>query len=194
MKKRLISLIVIGTLSLSLMVACTKNNDTSNNTPSNTSSQTQEDNESPNSDKENNDESTNNSTVEDGSDTSIKNEDAIKIAFSEALTELYNTDYSVAENKSEAKSYARSKFSEEGFEEFLKNLNDYDSEFESSDLLITKIKEIQNDNTTYVKAYEVTYNVTITSGKPTAYSDLIGMVVEDKDGNILINSFNQRNF
>lgn len=191
MKKRLISLIVICTLSLSLMVACTENNDTSNNTPSNTNSQIQGDNTSTESDNENNSEPTDNSTVD---DASIKNEDAIKTAFSDALTELYNTDYSVAENKSKAKEYARSKFSEEGYEEFLKNLNDYDSEFKSSDLLITKIKEIQNDNTTYVKAYEVTYNVTITSGKPTAYSDLTGMVVEDKDGKIFIYSFNQRNF
>lgn len=187
MKKRLISLIVIGTLSLSLMIACSENNDTSTNTPPSTTSENQDNNKS---DKE----TTDNSTEEDVVDTSIKNEDTIKTAFSEALTELYNTDYSVAENKSEAKEYARSKFSEEGYEEFLKNLNDYDSEFKSSDLLITKIKEIQNDNTTYVKAYEVTYNVTITSGKPTAYSDLIGMVVEDKDGKIFIYSFNQRNF
>lgn len=191
MKKRLLSLIVISTLSLSLMVGCTGTNDAAKDTPETNVSESQTD---TNNDTESEPTTENPSDSDTVESEDISNEDSIKETFTEVLTKLYNTDYSVEENKSEAKEYARSTFSEEGFEEFLKNLNDYDSEFSSSDLLITKVTEIKNDNSSYVKAYEVRYNVTITAGKPSSYTDLIGVVWEDKDGKLFINSINQSNF
>lgn len=191
MKKRLLSLIVISTLSLSLMVGCASTNDAAKDTPETNVSESQTD---TNNDTESEPTTENPSDSDTVESEDISNEESIKETFTEVLTKLYNTDYSVEENKSEAKEYARSTFSEEGFEEFLKNLNDYDSEFSSSDLLITKVTEIKNDNSSYVKAYEVRYNVTITAGKPSSYTDLIGVVWEDKDGKLFINSINQSNF
>lgn len=191
MKKRLLSLIVISALSLSLMVGCTSTNDAAKDTPETNVSESQTDTDAGKEAEPTTENASDSDTV--GSED-ISNEDSIKETFTEVLTKLYNTDYSVEENKAEAKEYARSTFSEEGFEEFLKNLNDYDSEFSSSDLLITKVTEIKNDNSSYVKAYEVRYNVTITAGKPSSYTDLIGVVWEDKDGKLFINSINQSNF
>lgn len=178
MKKILMSLIIISTLSTSLLIGCSSNKDTVEDTPSNNISENQ----------------TNTESNETPQSTNSSKEDSVKEIFSEVLTKLYNTDYSIDENKSASKEYARSTFSEEGFEEFLKNLNDYDSEFKSSDLLITKVTEVKNDNSSYSKAYEVRYNVTITAGKPSVYNDLIGVVWEDKDGKLFINSINQSNF
>lgn len=63
-----------------------------------------------------------------------------------------------------------------------------------SDILITKITEIRSNDASYVKSYEVRYNVTITEGKPSKYSDLKGIVVEDINGNLFIDSINQNNF
>lgn len=191
MKKRLLSLIVISTLSLSLMVGCTGTNDAAKDTTETNVSESQTDTDADKEAEPTTENSSDSDTVE---SEDISNEDSIKETFTEVLTKLYNTDYSVEENKAEAKEYARSTFSEEGFEEFLKNLNDYDSEFSSSDLLITKVTEIKNDNSSYVKAYEVRYNVTITAGKPSSYTDLIGVVWEDKDGKLFINAINQSNF
>lgn len=193
MKKRLISLIIISTLSLSLMVGCGETKDTGKDTPETNNSETQKesDTETESKPEANSEESSDSATTESMATTT---EDSIKEIFSEVLTKLYNTDYSVEEKKAEAKEYARSTFSEEGFEEFLKNLNDYNSEFSSSDLLITKVTEIKNDNSSYVKAYEIRYNVTITAGKPSIYNDLIGVVWEDKEGKLFVNSINQQNF
>lgn len=190
MKKRLISLIIISTLSLSLLVGCGEKKESVND---NNSSTNVEDTKTSNDDKSKEDTTTEN---EDNtkSDEDITNESGIKEAFTDTLNELYNIDYSVKENKDLAKELARSKFSEEGFEEFIKKINDYSSEFKASDILITKVTEVKNDNTSYAKAYEIRYNVTITEGKPSNYSDLIGIVVEDRSGNFFINSINQNNF
>ncbi|MBU3107733.1 hypothetical protein [Clostridium gasigenes] len=120
--------------------------------------------------------------------------DPVKDLFTSAINNLYNTDYSTRENKDLSKEFVRKNFSEKGAENITKNINEYNSSFSSSDLLISNVKEIQSENGNYRKAYEVIYNVVITSGKPSSYSDLIGIVVEDNNGNLFIDSLSQNNF
>lgn len=193
MKKRLLSLIVIATLSLSALVGCSETKDTPNdtNTP-NISEITDTD----SSDKDNT------KPVEDtdsDSDTNtdsniVNTETKIKDFFTSAIQELYNTDYSSQENKDLSKEFINKNFTENGAKNLVSNLNEYDSSFEASDLLITNLKEIKSDNTKYVKSYEVRYNVVITSGKPSSYADLTGIIVEDASGNLFIDSLNENNF
>lgn len=119
MKKRLISLIVISTLSLSLLVGCMDNKESANDTPPNINVEDTTD---------SNNETKENDTPEDRNTEDTKNEDTdntdtianndgvtsaslIEESFTNALNELYNSDYSHKENKDLAKEYVRSKFS-----------------------------------------------------------------------------------
>lgn len=203
MKKRLIALIIISTLSLSLMVGCGESTDSGKDTTGtntseinnsdNNNSKTQTDSDTEvETTPEDNSENTSDSDATES--INVSSEDYVKEKFTEVLTKLYNVDYSIPENKEASKEYARNSFSEEGYEEFLKNLNDYNSEITSSDLLITKVTEVKIDNSSYSKAYEIRYNVNIVDGKPSIYTDLIGVVWEDKSGNLFVNSINDKNF
>jgi len=203
MKKKFIS-IIIATLSVSLLVGCSEPNDTSNysNNTSNSQSNT---NNSSDKDKTDNDassdsltsnteDSTSNTEDSTSNTDAIKNEDKIKDLLTSAINELYNTDYSIQENKDLSKEFINKNFSENGSKNLIKTINEYDSSFKSSDLLITNVKEIKSNSDNYVKSYEVRYNVTITSGKPSSYSDLIAAFVEDNNGNLFIDSLNENNF
>ena len=181
MKKRFLSIIIISTLSISLLVGCNKSTDISNNTDSTINF-------------ENEKNTFTDSSTEDSNGDVMKNEDKIQDLFTSAIDTLYNTDYSLEENKSSSIEFINNKFTKEGSENIIKNINSYNSTFNSSDLVITNIKEIKPINNDYLKAYEVSYNVTITSGKPSAYSDLVGVVVEDKNSNLFIHSLNENNF
>ncbi|MBB6624186.1 hypothetical protein H7E67_12165 [Clostridium gasigenes] len=209
MKKRLILLIIITTVSLSVVVGCSKAKDTSEDTTTNSETQEKDDSakETPTETAEvveptepTETPTTPTEVVEPVEPSATTDEaiattkDPVKDLFTSAINKLYNTDYSTQKNKDLAKEFAQKNFSEKGAENITKNINEYNSSFTSSELLITNVKEIQSENANYPKAYEIIYNVVITSGKPSSYSDLIGIVLEDSNGKLFIDSLSENNF
>ena len=195
MKKRLLSLIVIATLSISALVGCSETKDTPEDTNTPNVSEITDTNSS---DKDNT-KPVEDTNIDSDSDTNtdsniVNTEDKIKDFFTSAIQELYNTDYSSQENKDLSKEFINKNFTENGAKNLMSNLSEYDSSFEASDLLITNVTESKPDNTNYVKSYKIRYNVVITSGKPSSYADLTGIIVEDASGNLFIDSLNENNF
>ena len=56
------------------------------------------------------------------------------------------------------------------------------------------VKNIENNDDRYESMYEIRYNVSLTIGKPSIYSDVIAKVVVDKNGKIFIESINDFEF
>lgn len=192
MNKRFISMIIVSALSISILAGCgnNKTNDENVTTPP-----SQEENittEDSNADEED----TSADTITDESnETENIDEDITKKVenkFTEAIDYLYNRDYSDSQSLEDAKEYITNNFTEDSIEEMISVVENYGMEVSYSDLLITGVKEIENS--TYKKAFDIRYNISVFIGKGSIYSDIIGTVVEDNDGNILIQSINEGNF
>lgn len=192
MNKRFISMIIVSVLSISILAGCgnNKTNDENVTTPP-----SQEENittEDSNADEED----TSADTITDESnETENIDEDITKKVenkFTEAIDYLYNRDYSDSQSLEDAKEYITNNFTEDSIEEMISVVENYGIEVSYSDLLITGVKEIENS--TYKKAFDIRYNISVFIGKGSIYSDIIGTVVEDNDGNILIQSINEGNF
>lgn len=192
MNKRFISMIIVSALSISMLAGCgnNKTNDENVTTPP-----SQEENITTD-DSDVDEEDTSADTVTDESnETENIDEDITKKVenkFTEAIDYLYNRDYSDSQSLEDAKEYITNNFTEDSIEEMISVVENYGMEVSYSDLLITGIKEIENS--TYKKAFDIRYNISVFIGKGSIYSDIIGTVVEDNDGNILIQSINEGNF
>lgn len=193
MKKRVLSLILISALSVSIFVGC--GNDKSNNNSQN-SNQQEEQQQPENNDKEdtndkessaeNNDKDVN--IVEEVTDKKIEDK------FTEVMEFLYNRDYSNEEKATEAENYIKENFTPEGAENMINKIISYGEKVSYSDLLITLVKNIENNDDRYESMYEIRYNVSVTLGKPSIYSDVIAKVVVDKEGKIFIETINDFEF
>lgn len=180
MKKRLLSLIIVGALSIVMLYGCGDKEKTEDITPSQTQSE--------------NDTAKDNSN-DDANTTDEDVEDKAEEKFTEAISTIYNTDYSSSDNVKVVNDYINANFTEETKEDMLNTVKDYSSKISSSDFVITLTKEVDNiDDTKYASTYEIRYNVTITNEKPFVYPDIIATVVIDKSGNVLINKINEGNF
>lgn len=193
MKKRLLSLIIAGTLSTVMLYGCGDKDKVQDSTPS--QSQSQNDSE-----PDTSNEDVNATSIEgEGNDgeTTVSEDIEAKLIekFTEAISTIYNTDYSSADKIKDVNDYIESNFTSESKEDMLNTVENYSSEIFSSDLVITLVKEVANiDDSKYDGTYEIRYNVTITEEKPFVYPDIIGKVVIDKSGNVLINTINEGNF
>ena len=123
----------------------------------------------------------------------LRNE-KIEAKFTEIMDFLYNRDYSNEEKSIEAENYIKENFTPEGAKNMINKIISYGEKVSYSDLLITLVKNIENNDDRYESMYEIRYNVSITIGKPSIYSDVIAKVVVDKDGKILIESINDFEF
>lgn len=192
MNKRFISMIIVSALSISILAGCgnNKTNDENVTTPP-----SQEENITTD-DSNTDEEGTSADTITDESnETENIDEDITKKVenkFTEAIDYLYNRDYSDSQSLEDAKEYITNNFTEDSIEEMISVVENYGMEVSYSDLLITGVKEIENS--TYKKAFDIRYNISVFIGKGSIYSDIIGTVVEDNDGNILIQSINEGNF
>lgn len=195
MKKRLLSLVIASMLSIVMLYGCGDKDNSQNNTPSPSQSQSQND-----SNKDTSNEEVNVNSIEgegtNGETTVNENiETKIKDKFTEAIATIYNTDYNSVDKVKEVTDYIESNFTKESKEDMLNVIQNYSSKISSSDLVITLVKEVENiDDSKYDGTYEIRYSVTITEEKPFVYTDIIGKVVIDKSGNVLINSINEGNF
>lgn len=195
MKKRLLSLVIASMLSIVMLYGCGDKDNSQNNTPSPSQSQSQND-----SNKDTSNEEVNVNSIEgegtNGETTVNENiETKIKDKFTEAIATIYNTDYNSVDKVKEVTDYIESNFTKESKEDMLNVIQNYSSKISSSDLVITLVKEVENiDASKYDGTYEIRYSVTITEEKPFVYTDIIGKVVIDKSGNVLINSINEGNF
>lgn len=195
MKKRLLSLVIASTLSIVMLYGCGDKDNVKNNTPSPSQSQSQNDSEKDTSNEEVNVDSTEGEGNNGEATVSENIETKIKDKFTEAIATIYNTDYNSVDKVKEVTDYIESNFTEENKEDMLNTIKNYSSEISSSDLVITLVKKVDNiDASKYDDTYEIRYSVTITEEKPFVYPDIIGTVVIDKSGNLLINSINEGNF
>lgn len=195
MKKRLLSLVIASTLSIVMLYGCGDKDNVQNNTPSPSQSQSENNSEKNTSNEEVNVNSTEGEGNNGEATISENIETKIKDKFTEAISTIYNTDYNSVDKVKEVTDYIENNFTEESKEDMLNTVNNYSSEISSSDLVITLVKEVDNiDASKYDGTYEIRYNVTITEEKPFVYPDIIGKVVVDKSGNVLINNINEGNF
>ena len=193
MKRRVLSLILISALSLSLFVGC--GDDKANNNSQNSNQQEAQQQPENNNQKDNNKENTSNENNDKESSTveEVTNE-KIEAKFTEVMDFLYNIDYSNEEKSMEAENYIKENFTPEGAKNMISKIISYGEKVSYSDLLITLVKNIENNEDRYESMYEIRYNVSITIGKPSIYSDVIAKVVVDKDGKIFIESINDFEF
>ena len=193
MKRRVLSLILISALSLSLFVGC--GDDKANNNSQNSNQQEAQQQPENNNQKDNNKENTSNENNDKESSTveEVTNE-KIEAKFTEVMDFLYNIDYSNEEKSMEAENYIKENFTPEGAKNMISKIISYGEKVSYSDLLITLVKNIENNDDRYESMYEIRYNVYITIGKPSIYSDVIAKVVVDKDGKIFIESINDFEF
>ncbi len=195
MKKRLLSLVIASTLSIVMLYGCGDKDNVQNNTPSPSQSQSENNNGKDTSNEEVNVNSTEGEGNNGEATISENIETKIKDKFTEAISTIYNTDYNSIDKVKKVTDYIENNFTEESKEDMLNTVNNYSSEISSSDLVITLVKEVDNiDASKYDGTYEIRYSVTITEEKPFVYPDIIGKVVVDKSGNVLINNINEGNF
>jgi len=186
MKKKLLSLIIVGALSIGMLYGCGDKTTVKDNTPSQDQSQSDADKDIPDEDDNSDD-----------SDDSLNQnlEERITEKFTEAISTIYNTDFSSEDDVKTVTDYINNNFTEESKEDMISIIKNYSSKISSSDLVITLVKSVDNiDDSKYTATYDVRYNVIITEEKPSHYSELMGKVVIDKSDNILINAINEGNF
>lgn len=195
MKKRILSIILISTLSLALFVGCGSANDNYNTNANVQSTNKQEEQQ-----KEDN-KNENESPVESEDENTVANtiieevtDEKVEAKFIEAMNYLYNNDYSNEEKSIDAENYIKENFTPEGAENMINKIISYGDTVYSSDLLVTLVKNVENNDDRYESMYEIRYNISIAIGKPSIYSDVIAKVVVDKDGKILIVSINDFEF
>lgn len=182
MKKIILSILLVSTLSLSLFIGCSdKKSENNLSTPSF--------NQEESSDKNETTEDTSNNSSEE-----ISMEEKVQAKFTEAMNYLYNMDYTNHDKLVEAEEYINKNFTLEGAKDMLNKVTAYNADVSSSDFLITLTKEIENNDERYASMYEIRYNITVAIGKPSIYSDILAVLVADRDGNVFIESINEFNF
>ena len=194
MRRKSLALLLSSLLTLSLFVGCgnkdindTSNNNTDINTPvveDNNDDATNTDNDI---DSDNADE---NGNVQESKDI----EEAVENKLEEAINKLYNSDYTNKSDMEAAIEYINNNFTTYGASSEINQIESYNNEISYSDFLITLVKEVDNINSEYKNTYEVRYNITIASGKPSVYTDIIAVLVIDNNDNVLIDSINEGNF
>lgn len=195
MKKRVLSLILISALSLSLFVGCGK--DDSNNNSQNSTQQEEVQQSEVNNQKDNKDDASASKDNDKAAESTIVEEvtdEKIESKFTEVMEYLYNRDYSNEEESMEAENYIKENFTPEGAKNMISKIISYGEKVSYSDLLVTLVKNIENNDDRYESMYEIRYNVSLTIGKPSIYSDVIAKVVVDKNGKIFIESINDFEF
>ena len=195
MKKRVLSLILISALSLSLFVGCGK--DDSNNNSQNSTQQEEVQQSEVNNQKDNKDDASASKDNDKAAESTIVEEvtdEKIESKFTEVMEYLYNRDYSNEEESMEAENYIKENFTPEGAKNMISKIISYGEKVSYSDLLVTLVKNIENNDDRYESMYEIRYNVSLTIGKPSIYSDVITKVVVDKNGKIFIESINDFEF
>ena len=195
MKKKVLSILLVSVLSLSLFVGCTNTTDVNNSGTSN-----QEQQESVNNNEEfsaeNKEDEPSFENKEEESNTVVEEvtEDQIESKFTEVLEFLYNRDYSNEEQAIEAENYIKDNFTPEGAENMINTIITYCENVSYSDLLITLVKNVENNDDRYKSMYEIRYNISVAIGKPSIYSDVIAKVVVDRNNTIFIESINDFQF
>lgn len=193
MRRKTLSLLICSLLSLTLLAGCSKTTDNNNNSETNESNNSISENVNNNDSESNIEDSV--ESEDNNEDESIENIDAlIDVTITTAISTLYNTDYSNSENLKNSIEFIKKHFTANGQSHAIKQIESYDGEISTSDLLITLIQEVKNNNSQYKATYNIRYNLTLIEGKPSAYSDIIATVVLDNNNNILIESLNEDNF
>ena len=193
MRRKTLSLLICSLLSLTLLAGCSKTTDNNNNSETNESNNSISENVNNNDSESNIEDSV--ESEDNNEDESIENIDAlIDVTITTAISTLYNTDYSNSENLKNSIEFIKKHFTANGQSHAIKQIESYDGEISTSDLLITLIQEVKNNNSQYKATYKIRYNLTLIEGKPSAYSDIIATVVLDNNNNILIESLNEDNF
>lgn len=195
MKKRVLSLILISALSLSLFVGCGE--EKSNNNSQNSTQQEEVQQSEVNNQKDNKDDASASKDNDKAAESTIVGEvtdEKIESKFTEVMEYLYNRDYSNEEESMEAENYIKENFTPEGAKNMISKIISYGEKVSYSDLLVTLVKNIENNDDRYESMYEIRYNVSLTIGKPSIYSDVIAKVVVDKNGKIFIESINDFEF
>ena len=195
MKKRVLSLILISALSLSLFVGCGE--EKSNNNSQNSTQQEEVQQSEVNNQKDNKDDASASKDNDKAAESTIVEEvtdEKIESKFTEVMEYLYNRDYSNEEESMEAENYIKENFTPEGAKNMISKIISYGEKVSYSDLLVTLVKNIENNDDRYESMYEIRYNVSLTIGKPSIYSDVIDKVVVDKNGKIFIESINDFEF
>lgn len=217
MRKKLLSLMLVGALSISMLYGCSDTDKIESTTPSQNQSQddskTDTSKENANEDVNDNKDETSsedtptsgntdpnaeingdeNNNINDGSkeDINVK----VKDKFTEAISTIYNSDFTSDNSIKTVTDYINDNFADESKEDMLNTIKSYTTKISSSDLVITLVREVETiDASKYDATFDVRYNVTITEDKPFVYSDLIGKVVIDKSGKVLIKQINEGNF
>lgn len=196
MKKKVLSILLVSILSLSLFVGCGNNNDNTNTQNPNQQEEQQMQEQQPE-DNENDEETSVESDDKDTeSDVVIAEvtDEQIESKFTEVMEYLYNRDYSNEENSLEAENYIKEHFTPEGSKDMINKIISYGDKVSYSDLLITLVKNVENNDDRYKSMYEIRYNISIAIGKPSIYSDVIAKVVVDENNKILIESINDFQF
>ena len=193
MRRKTLSLLICSLLSLTLLAGCSKTTDNNNNSETNESNNSISENVNNNDSESNIEDSV--ESEDNNEDESIENIDAlIDVTITTAISTLYNTDYSNSENLKNSIEFIKKHFTANGQSHAIKQIESYDGEISTSDLLISLIQEVKNNNSQYKATYNIRYNLTLIEGKPSAYSDIIATVVLDNNNNILIESLNEDNF
>lgn len=194
MKKKVLSILLVSVLSISLFAGCTNTTDTNNSGTSNQEQQESNNNEESSAENKEDEPSFENKEEESNTVVEEVTEDQIESKFTEVLEFLYNRDYSNEEQAIEAENYIKGNFTPEGAENMINTIISYGENVSYSDLLITLVKNVENNDDRYKSMYEIRYNISIAIGKPSIYSDVIAKVVVDKNNTILIESINDFQF
>ena len=202
MKKKVLFLMISSILSVSLFISCGDNssNDKDSNTNIENNENNNADDEIDTEDKDENEDENENES-EDSGNSNIDNDKDFATIEKESgdilesiFTSIYNKDYST-EDKNSILTSIKDNFTESGYENISNKITNYTNEILVSDFIITLFKETDNINTSEYKAtYNIRYNVTVTSGKPSILADIIATVVVDNNNNILIESINNNEF
>lgn len=198
MNNKFLLVLLISLLSISLLIGCSNNSTEEaaiekpsvEDTQDTSSNDVEETPTIDNSDEEN--KNTASDTTDDENELSL--EESLENKFTEAMDYLYNNDYSDSQKTSEAEAYIKENFTPEGSKDMINKILSYGSEVTSSDFLITLTKKVENTDERYASMYEIRYNISVSIGKPSIYSDIIACLVVDNDGNIFIDKINNFNF
>ncbi|MBM6838540.1 hypothetical protein H9X77_09965, partial [Clostridium saudiense] len=159
MKKRVLSLILISALSLSLFVGCGE--EKSNNNSQNSTQQEEVQQSEVNNQKDNKDDASASKDNDKAAESTIVEEvtdEKIESKFTEVMEYLYNRDYSNEEESMEAENYIKENFTPEGAKNMISKRISYGEKVSYSDLLVTLVKNIENNDDRYESMYEIRYN------------------------------------
>lgn len=133
-------------------------------------------------------------TTENTTENSDKEKELkVKNTLSDAFEEIFTKDYSNGVSK-EIKNFINENFTINGADLMNEKLKGY-GKISYSDFNVTKVKQAKPiAGPDYKSTYEVEYNITIESSKPTVYSGLKATLIELENGEIVIDSIDENNF